>query len=89
MNEERRKFLQYLKGVAIGAIGTIGAVSLIDIFRNEDGFKGGIQGVIYGSGDSALELKLIPKEKDVREGDSLITTITGDVFPEGLRIGAR
>lgn len=57
------------------------------LYRDENDSREDIQGVVYGSGNLSLELKLIPKEKDIKEGDNLITVTAGGVFPEGLLVG--
>jgi len=46
-----------------------------------------IYGVIKGKGNLKLYFDLIPKDKEIFEGDLIITTILGGVFPEGLLIG--
>lgn len=46
-----------------------------------------IYGVAKGEGNSGLLLDLIPKEKEIKEGDLVITSALGGVFPQGLFVG--
>jgi rod shape-determining protein MreC len=46
-----------------------------------------IEGLIKGGGSLSLALELIPKEKEVEEGDLIVTTQLGGYFPEGLLVG--
>lgn len=46
-----------------------------------------IIGVIKGRGNFQVFLDLIPQEKEIREGDIVITTSLGGIFPEGLLVG--
>jgi len=46
-----------------------------------------IYGVVKGKGNFKLFLDLIPKEKEIKEGDFIVTTSLGGVFPEGLLVG--
>lgn len=46
-----------------------------------------IYGMVKGKGDLGLFLDLIPKEKEIKEGDFIITIPLGGVFPEGLLAG--
>jgi rod shape-determining protein MreC len=46
-----------------------------------------IEGLIKGKGGLSLAFELIPKEKEIKEGDLIITTQLGGIFPEGLLIG--
>ncbi len=46
-----------------------------------------IQGVVKGDGNLKLFLDLIPYEKEVKEGDLVVTTALGGIFPEGLLVG--
>lgn len=46
-----------------------------------------INGVVKGKGSLALYLDLIPKEEELAEGDLIITTQLGAVFPKGLLVG--
>ncbi len=59
----------------------------VRIWREEEGFNDDIQGVINGLGGLKLELKLIPKEKDIRDSDVVLTSALGGIFPEGLLVG--
>jgi rod shape-determining protein MreC len=46
-----------------------------------------VEGLIKGKGGLSLALELIPKEKEVGEGDFIVTTQLGGYFPEGLLVG--
>ncbi|OGZ83823.1 MAG: rod shape-determining protein MreC [Candidatus Staskawiczbacteria bacterium RIFOXYC1_FULL_38_18] len=46
-----------------------------------------IDGVIRGSGNSGVSLDLIPVDKNINEGDILITSSLEEVFPKNLLIG--
>ena len=46
-----------------------------------------LEGVMRGRGNLKLFLELVPKEKEIKEGDLLITTSLGRIFPEGLLVG--
>ena len=60
----------------------------IEISRDEEGFTDNIAGVANGVGNFELSLKLIPKEKEVKENDIVITSALGEVFPKGLLVGS-
>ncbi|HEY3282091.1 MAG TPA: rod shape-determining protein MreC [Armatimonadota bacterium] len=45
------------------------------------------QGLARGTGGDTLSLLQVPKHLDVREGDSIVTTGKGGVFPAGLLVG--
>jgi len=46
-----------------------------------------IQGVVKGNGNLKLYLDLIPHEKEIKEGDLVVTTALGGIFPSGLLVG--
>jgi len=46
-----------------------------------------IYGIVKGRGNFELYLDLIPKEKEIKEGDLVITASLGGVFPEGFLVG--
>ena len=46
-----------------------------------------VTGVIRGQGGQKLMLDLVPQEDELREGDIVLTSNLGDVFPENLLIG--
>lgn len=48
---------------------------------------GEIYGIVKGKGNLELFLDLIPKDKEIKEGDFIITTPLGGVFPGGLLAG--
>jgi rod shape-determining protein MreC len=45
------------------------------------------QGIVSGAGSSGCILKYIYKNQDVKEGDSVISSGMGGIFPKGLLIG--
>lgn len=46
-----------------------------------------IYGIVKGKGNFKLFLDLIPKEKEIFEGNLIITSALGGVFPDGLLVG--
>ncbi len=46
-----------------------------------------IYGVVKGKGNFKIFLELVPKEKEIRERDLLVTTALGGIFPKGLLVG--
>lgn len=46
-----------------------------------------IQGIVRGAGSHGCVLKYISKTQDVREGDIIISSGIGGVFPKGIMIG--
>ena len=46
-----------------------------------------IFGLVKGKGNLKLSLDLIPREKEIKIGDEIITTVLGGNFPPGLLIG--
>lgn len=44
-------------------------------------------GLIRGKGNLRILFDLIPKEKEIKEGDLVVTSALGGVFPEGLIVG--
>lgn len=46
-----------------------------------------ITGVIKGRGGAQLTLDLVPKTKELKQGDLIITTTLGGVYPKGLLVG--
>ncbi len=54
---------------------------------DEENFVDNISGVIKGKGNFQLILDLVPREKEIKEGDTIITSSLGGVFPKGLLIG--
>jgi len=50
--------------------------------------RNGLQVIVVGMGNSEhLELVNIPETMDIKEGDSLVTSNSGERFPAGLAIG--
>lgn len=49
--------------------------------------EGGITGIIKGEGSSQVSLEKIPKDKEIKEGNIVITTSLGGIFPRELLIG--
>jgi rod shape-determining protein MreC len=46
-----------------------------------------IQAVAMGKGNGKLFFDLVPKEKEIKEGDLVVTTALGGIFPSGLLVG--
>lgn len=46
-----------------------------------------IYGVVKGKGSFKLYLDLVPRDKEIKEGDLLVTTALGGIFPEGILVG--
>lgn len=46
-----------------------------------------IYGVIKGKGGLNLDLTFIPKDKEIKEGDLVVTSPLGGIFPKGLLVG--
>lgn len=46
-----------------------------------------IRGVIKGKGNLKLFLDLVPREKEIKEGNLVVTTVLGGIFPKGLLVG--
>lgn len=46
-----------------------------------------ISGIAKGKGNFKITLELIPQEKDLKEGDILVTRALGGFYPSGLLIG--
>ncbi len=62
---------------------------LIDENSNIDAIvqRSRIQGMIRGAGSRGCVLKYISKTQDVREGDIIVSSGMGGVFPKGMMIG--
>jgi rod shape-determining protein MreC len=46
-----------------------------------------IYGIVKGKGGLNLQLTLIPKDEEIKEGDLVVTSPLGGIFPKGLLIG--
>lgn len=46
-----------------------------------------ISGLVKGKGGFGLSLELVARESDIKQGDQVITTSLGDIFPDGLLVG--
>lgn len=46
-----------------------------------------IYGVVKGQDNSKILFDLIPPEKEIKEGDVLVTSALGGIFPKGLLVG--
>ncbi len=46
-----------------------------------------ISGLVKGRGSLKLFLDRIPQEKEIKEGDLIVTTALGGIFPSGLLVG--
>ncbi len=47
----------------------------------------GITGIVKGKGSFQISLEKIPRDKEIKEGDVVITTSLGGIFPKELLIG--
>jgi len=65
------------------------AMLLLDRQSAVDGLvqRSRAQGIVRGRGDDRLEFEFAVRGSDVREGDVVITSGLGGVYPKGLRIG--
>jgi len=56
-----------------------------------EGFGAGSEtetyGIVKGKGNLKLFLDLIPREKEIKEGDLVVTAPLGGIFPKGLLVG--
>jgi len=62
------------------------------IFNKESSFDAKmsdeeIYGVIKGKGNLKLFLDLVPQDKEIKQGDILVTSVLGGIFPNGLLVG--
>ena len=80
--------------VLLGKVRTVyeGFSEVVLISNKESSFGARIperdaDGVIKGKGSFNLSLDLIPREKEISEGDVVITSALGDVYPPGLLVG--
>ena len=46
-----------------------------------------ISGVVKGQGSSKVLLDFVPREENLSQGDIVVTSVLGGVFPEGLLVG--
>ena len=46
-----------------------------------------IAGLIKGKGNLNLELNLISKDEDVKQGDLVVSTVLGGIYPKGVLVG--
>ncbi len=60
---------------------------IIEIYESDDGTDDGILAMVKGEGNLRLIFDLIPREEEVSEGDLLVTSALGGVFPPGLLVG--
>lgn len=78
----------------IGRIGTVYKdFSKVVLISNKESFFDAeisgkeIQGIIKGKGGNKLLLDLIPSTVEINEGELVITTLLGGIFPKGLLVG--
>ncbi len=62
------------------------------IFNKESSFDAKISdeeiyGVIKGKGNLKIFLDLVPQDKEIKQGDILVTSVLGGIFPKGLLVG--
>ncbi|MDI6602791.1 MAG: rod shape-determining protein MreC [Patescibacteria group bacterium] len=46
-----------------------------------------IFGVVKGKGNLKILFDFIPQEKEIKEGDLVVTSVLGGIFPQGLLVG--
>lgn len=46
-----------------------------------------VLGVVEGQGNLRARLSMVPKKKEISQGDEVITSALGNIFPEGLLVG--
>ncbi len=46
-----------------------------------------VVGILSGAGHNACVIDYVPKEEDIAEGDTVVTSGLGGSFPEGLKVG--
>jgi len=46
-----------------------------------------VYGVVKGKGDLRVVLELVPRESEIKEGDLVVTTSLGGIFPSGILVG--
>lgn len=46
-----------------------------------------IYGMVKGKGNFKINLELVPKEKELKEGDLVISSAIGGIFPAGILVG--
>lgn len=78
--------------VLVGRIGeTYDKFSKVMLISNKDSSfdakVNDISGIIKGQGNFKILFDLIPREKDLFQGDIVVTSAFGGFFPEGLLIG--
>lgn len=80
--------------VLVGKIGEVyeNFSKVILISNKESSFdakipESDIQGVVRGKESGKLFFDLVSKEKEIKEGDLVVTTALGGVFPSGLLVG--
>jgi len=53
----------------------------------EDGQEKDISGVVKGQGSSKVLLDFVPREENLSQGDIVVTSALGGIFPKGLLVG--
>jgi len=46
-----------------------------------------IYGAVKGKGGNKINFELVPKDKEIREGDKILTSALGGIFPNNLLVG--
>lgn len=46
-----------------------------------------IYGVVKGKGNFKIELDFVPRDKEIKEGDLIVTSAIGGIFPAGILVG--
>ncbi|MFH1450995.1 MAG: rod shape-determining protein MreC [bacterium] len=67
--------------------------SKVSLVTNKDSYfsaklqNANVTGVVKGQGRLTLSIELLPKNENIKEGDSVVTVALGGDFPEGIFIG--
>ena len=80
--------------VLLGRVGSVyDRFSEVVLISNKDSSFGAriperdVDGIIRGRGSSGLSLDLIPRESEIFENDTVVTSVLGGVYPYGLLVG--
>ncbi len=83
------------ENILIGRVGEVySSYSSVDMISNTSFplfnakvATSGLEVVVRGKGNGLMGLEFAPADKAFHEGDILVSTLTGGIFPEGLLVG--